>query len=144
ELESADPYQKLSGGKLLQLPVYALAVKEMAAGAPVAAQYWFVSEREQFAHRTVELTSSTEAAFRDVVGRFVRTIREGYFPPVPGIEDRDSWKNCQYCPYDAICPGSHRLELWNQWKEDAGLVEFVELVDGTAGKGADDDFDPAA
>ena len=144
ELESADPYQKLSGGKLLQLPVYALAVKEMAAGAPVAAQYWFVSEREQFAHRTVELTSPTEAAFRDVVGRFVRTIREGYFPPVPGIEDRDSWKNCQYCPYDAICPSSHRLELWNQWKEDAGLVEFVELVDGTAGKGADDDFDPAA
>ena len=137
-LKRTDPFEKLAAGKHLQLPVYALALKEQAGGAPITAQYWFVSERAGFERREVLLDAATEDAFREIVRRFVDTIRAGYFPPIPGDEDRDSWKNCQYCPYDAICPASHRLELWNQWKDDPDLVEFVALVDGHVGKEAAD------
>lgn len=133
-LSETNPFDKLGSGKHLQLPVYALAAKELAGDAPVSAQYWFVSERARFERMPVALDAPTEEAFREIVSRFLRAIRSGHFPPVPGDEDRETWKNCQYCPYDSVCPSSHRLELWNQWKADDSLVEFVELADGLLGK----------
>ncbi len=138
-LGDPNPFDKLGAGRHLQLPVYALAAKELAGGAPVSAQYWFVSERANFQRSSVALDAPTEDAFREIVARFLRAIRSGHFPPVPGDEDRETWKNCAFCPYDSICPSSHRLELWNQWKADESLVEFVELSDGLLGKkgGAD-------
>lgn len=125
----ADPVARLAAGKKLQLPVYALALRGNAGGDPVSARYWFITERHNFQQAVLPLDAGTEQKFGEVVQVLANTMREGYFPAVPGKEDgyTNSYDNCNYCPYERVCPSSQRLEIWKQWKGGPGVKEFAAL-----------------
>ena len=126
-----DPLVRLDGGKRLQLPVYALALEEEAGGKPISARYWFITERENFEQAVLPLDGPTREKFGEVVQVLADTMRQGYFPAVPGKEDRASYTHCKYCPYDRICPPGQRIEIWKQFKGGAGLARFTGLSEGT-------------
>jgi RecB family exonuclease len=130
--ESLNAENPLQGGKFLQLPVYALAFKGAANGAPVRARYWFISEQADFVSKEIELDQATQNAFANTVSTLVATMREGYFPAVPGDETfrpgRDTYNNCVYCPYDMLCPSAQRTESWEAAKRDPGLISFTTLA----------------
>jgi RecB family exonuclease len=101
-------------GRRLQLPVYALAAARAFPDATITASYWFVTDTgSRHEHKPVPLTDRTRARFADVVGHIADGIEDGVFPGNPGEEDRDTWNNCRYCPYDRICP-SQRDEIWER------------------------------
>lgn len=134
--ESLSSKNPLNGGQFLQLPVYALAFRE-AEGPPVSARYWFISEGADFESKTVELDDNLYQKFGETVETLVETLRNGYFPAVPGDDDfrpgsGDSNENCRYCPYDSLCPSSSRLEMWRTAKEDPGLAAFAALNEDPA------------
>lgn len=124
---------KLDGGKLLQLPVYALALEGEADGQPVAARYWFITEREGFATRRVAFDDALRDEFGHVVQTLVDTMRDGYFP---AVADDSSRRRCEYCPYDNLCPSNAREDLWGQWQSDLGVIPLVQLR-GKGGKDAE-------
>lgn len=129
DLKADDP---LKGGRFLQLPVYALAFKSEEA-VPVRARYWFISEQADFVSKEIILDAATHQRFGEVVSTLVETMREGYFPAVPGEETyrpgRDTYNNCAYCPYDALCPTSQRTEAWEAARRDPGLIPFATLAE---------------
>ena len=99
-------------GRLLQLPVYALAAREAYPTARVSASYWFVTDSDsRHQHKEVPLTPLNRARFAEVVGHIADGIEDGLFPANPGKEDRESWTNCRFCPYDRVCP-TQRDEVW--------------------------------
>jgi ATP-dependent helicase/nuclease subunit B len=111
----------VGGGRLLQLPVYALAARQSYPDADITAAYWFVTDggtRDPF--RRVALDDATVARFGEVLDAIVDGIEEGVFPGNPGAVDRDSWAACRRCPYDRVCP-SNRDDIW------AGLAGVGEL-----------------
>jgi hypothetical protein len=94
--------------------VYALAAARAFPDATITASYWFVTDTgSRHEHKPVPLTDRTRARFADVVGHIADGIEDGVFPGNPGEEDRDTWNNCRYCPYDRICP-SQRDEIWER------------------------------
>jgi ATP-dependent helicase/DNAse subunit B len=120
----------IEAGKKLQLAIYARAVKA-ALGDHVAtgAAYWFVSSRGEF--KLIPLPDDEAAVARRLeegLGLIAEGITSGVFPAVPGsddyLEDRNS--NCQWCPYDAICPAS-RDQDWGR-KQGDGCTSFVSLA----------------
>ncbi len=129
-IDSSEPVARLDGGKRLQLPVYALALENEANGAPISARYWFISEREAFREARLPLDAGTRQAFGRVVQVLADTMRQGFFPAVPGEEDRNSYRHCQYCPYDRVCPPGQRLEIWKQFKGGPVVAEFAVLGEG--------------
>lgn len=135
------PANPLGGGKFLQLPVYALAFRGQSTG-PVRARYWFISEQAGFERKEVVLDEAAFEKFGTTVGTLVETMREGYFPAVPGDEEwinGDAWKHCRYCPYDLVCPSNQRSEAWISDQKDPGLAAFVALSDITTEAERDDD-----
>ncbi|HLZ31509.1 MAG TPA: PD-(D/E)XK nuclease family protein [Chloroflexota bacterium] len=120
----------IEAGKRLQLAIYARAVKT-ALGETVDtdAAYWFISSRGEF--KRIKLPEDEAAVSRRLdegLGLIAQGITSGVFPAVPGsddyLEDRNS--NCQWCPYDAVCPSS-RDQDW-QRKQTDGCASFVSLA----------------
>ena len=89
----------MHGGQFLQLPVYALAFRGQSA-PPVRARYWFISEQADFESKEVVLDDAAHAQFANIVQTLVGTMRDGYFPAVPGNETyrpgRETHDNCAY------------------------------------------------
>ncbi len=121
------PLAKEKGGWLLQLPIYALAVRGDGQ-TPVRALYWFISEEGKFERREVELDEGTEEQFRRVVREALRLREEGVYPAVPGERRWGGWENCGFCPFDTVCPKRDRDRLWERWKQDERLAEFRRVV----------------
>lgn len=129
-IDHPEPLARLDGGKRLQLPVYALALEEEARGAPISARYWFITEREGYKQARLPLDTGTREAFGEVVQVLADTMRAGFFPAVPGEEERNSYRHCQYCPYDRVCPPGQRLEMWKQFKDGPVVAKFAGLSGG--------------
>ncbi|MCY4623734.1 MAG: PD-(D/E)XK nuclease family protein [Chloroflexi bacterium] len=109
-------YQKMKddplvAGKKLQLPVYALAVRErMLPNATLRAEYWFVSATGAAAHYPVDL-DAIEATFRTTVLSIAEGVRGGVFPAVPGPNRNGEFENCRYCDFKRVCP-ANKQALW--------------------------------
>jgi RecB family exonuclease len=101
---------RLDGGRAVQLPLYARAVRDhdRAEGRPVSvvtALYWYCTGRGGFRQREVRVDDEVEATLTDVLAGIDAGVRAGCFPAVPGAfqEFRGRCENCQYCDYDALC-----------------------------------------
>jgi len=122
----------VDGGKHLQLPIYALAVKQWRPNADsIDAEFWFVMDDAGSA----KVGTSLEAAaprFEQVVNEIVSGIEEGVFPAYPGQGSIPTSSggyapaNCAYCPYDRICPGG-RAWAWERKSADPAVARFVGL-----------------
>jgi RecB family exonuclease len=134
----------VDGGKHLQLPIYAMAVKNWRPEIEsIAAEFWFVMDSA--GSKTVGTSLEIAAPrFEEVVDQIVAGIAEGIFPAYPGersIPGRSgvfAQENCAYCPYDRICPGG-RAWAWERKSDDPALARFVGLA--SAGSGDDSGAD---
>jgi ATP-dependent helicase/DNAse subunit B len=119
----------IEAGKRLQLAIYSRAVKQaLGESVRTGAAYWFVSSRGEF--KRVPLPDDEGEVSRRLdegLGLIAQGITTGVFPAVPGSDDylEDRSSNCQWCPYDAVCPAS-RDQDW-QRKQSDGCSSFVSL-----------------
>jgi hypothetical protein len=125
----------VDGGKHLQLPIYAMALKGWRPEIEsIAAEFWFVMDSggSKTVGTSLEIATSR---FEEVIDQIVSGIEEGVFPAYPGeksIPGRSGVfapENCAYCPYDRICPGG-RVSAWERNSDDPALARFVGLASG--------------
>ena len=132
---SSRQYQKmkddpLMAGKRLQLPVYALAVREtLPPDAALRAEYWFTSANGGYTRVPVTL-DAIEAQFRNTVQGIVEGVRGGVFPANPGPAGFGGPENCRYCDFQRICP-TNKLALWAR-KGDSPQVAAYRILSGGA------------
>ena len=120
----------LMAGKRLQLPVYALAVREtLPPDAALRAEYWFTSANGGYTRVPVTL-DAIEAQFRNTVQGIVEGVRGGVFPANPGPAGFGGPENCRYCDFQRICP-TNKLALWAR-KGDSPQVAAYRILSGGA------------
>lgn len=122
-------------GRLLQLPIYALAAKaEFPDAEAVEAYYWFVGQRGAIEMKGGLIDDAAAARFESVVGTIVEGIEHGLFPARPGDDD---WRpgagathsNCKYCEFDRLC-STTRGEQWLTIRTRDELDAYVTLAEG--------------
>ena len=94
----------VAAGKLLQLPLYAMAASERFGGpSPVHARYWLLSGERSAPCFHLVVTPAVEARFRHVVRLIADGVEDGCFPGVPGPPAFRTFSNCMGCDFDSIC-----------------------------------------
>jgi hypothetical protein len=133
-IRNANGAERLAGGKHLQLPIYALAAAAaLGPEGEVSTYYRALAEREQYRAIGYTVGSEERDALGETLGVLVGTVEQGLFPANPGERDWDSYANCKYCPYDALCPGGDRIEAWVERQRAKGLEAYVLLSGGEPG-----------
>ena len=111
----------LNGGRLLQLPVYGLAVRERTgAGCRIEALYWFITSKGNFEQKAVPL-EEVEGQFIRYVGIIVSGIRGGIFIANPGRGD-DKFGDCAWCDYRRACHARRRV----YWAKKSGAPPLAD------------------
>jgi hypothetical protein len=133
--KARDDHDIVARGTLLQLPIYALAARDLHPDAEeVEAYYWFVGQRGVIEMKGGPIDAEADARFRDVLNTIVSGIEAGLFPARPG---NDAWypsrgptfASCMFCDYDAVC-SSGRGEQWVELREAPELARYVALAEG--------------
>ncbi len=120
----------VAGGKLLQLPLYAMAARERFGGPqPVHARYWLLSGERSAPCFHLVVTTEVEARFRQVVRLIADGVEDGCFPGVPGPPTFGTFANCTGCAFDRVCPTS-RDRQWSREYNTPELRGVVTLVNG--------------
>lgn len=118
----------VDGGRHLQLPIYALAVREWRPETEsIDAEFWFVMD--EAGSKTVSTSLQTAGPrFEEVLEQIVSGIEEGVFPAYPGEGSSGEYANpnCAYCAFDRICPGG-RAWAWERKSGDPAAATFVGL-----------------
>ncbi len=124
-----DPVQR---GKLLQLPVYGLAARQLLGdGVDIEVAYWFVTEKGNFKTRPPKPPPLDEMldAFAPVVGTITDGIGAGLFPANPGKDGG----NCRFCEFKNLCP-TRRERHWQRKSNDPRLSAYVSMADEEASR----------
>ena len=128
----------LMAGKRLQLPVYALAVREtLLPDAALRAEYLFISANGGYTRVPVTL-DIIEAQFRDTVQAIAEGVRGGVFPANPGPPGFGGPENCRYCDFQRICP-TNKLELWTRKGDSPQAAAYKMLSSGALDADAEED-----
>jgi ATP-dependent helicase/nuclease subunit B len=115
------------GGSAVQLPIYALA-EGASDGQRVRSEYWCVSERGEFKPYGFEVGSAEVEELRHVVSVLTEAMEHAQYPANPGGPHGPRSGQCQYCPYDGVCP-TDRQRSWDRVRTDPALSQLVELVE---------------
>ncbi len=122
-------------GKRLQLPIYSIVANEILGhAADIEAAFWFVflSGANEFRPKNYVKFDEALLRFQPVITTIIGGIRDGAFPARPDQRQRyngtNSWKNCNYCPYDTVCT-SDRLVSWERKKSAPILEDYVALAE---------------
>jgi ATP-dependent helicase/nuclease subunit B len=113
-------------GKCLQLPIYALAVRQaLGKGVDVRAAYWFTSARGGFSLLPPQAVSlaEVEKPFGEAVAVIAGSILQGLFPANPGQGEQ----NCRYCDFKSLC-AVRREVYWERKQADPRLAAYVNLA----------------
>lgn len=107
------PQDPSLGGRRLQLVLYAEAARAMhdRAGAPVRADYWFVSAKGGFRARGYEVTDEVRSRVLETVGAVADGIAAGLYPPRPEPPQWRPFVPCRFCDPD----GLGTRDQWNDW-----------------------------
>ena len=128
----------LMAGKRLQLPVYALAVREtLLPDAALRAEYWFISANGGYTRVPVTL-DTIEAQFRTTVQAIAEGVRGGVFPANPGPPGFGGPENCRYCDFQRICP-TNKLALWARKGDSPQAAAYKMLSGGALDADAEED-----
>jgi len=118
----------LVGGRVLQLPVYALAARQvydLDPTATVSSAYWFITNRAGFKYNRVDWDEEHTQQFEQAVNLIARNIRVGRFPANPGADDhRERTSDCRFCSFDPVCPVD-RSARWKQNRQDPRLADYM-------------------
>ncbi len=118
----------VSGGLLLQLPVYAAAARERYRADVVESRYWFVTERGEFAERGYVVDAARSERFQEALHAIGEGIEGGVFPLRPGPEARGVHEHCRSCPYTTLCPGD-RGRNWQRKRDAPEIAGYLELAE---------------
>jgi len=117
----------LVGGRHLQLPVYAMAIrKHFGDKCDIEAAYWFISAKGGFEMKTVILSQVLENNFMEVIRVIASGIVSGLFPGNPG-DGGEGYNNCTYCDYRRVCPANPDI-IWERKSQNPELAEYVKLT----------------
>jgi RecB family exonuclease len=120
----------VAGGKLLQLPLYAMAARQRFGGqAPVHARYWLLSGERSSPCFHLVITDEVEKRFRHVVRLIADGVEAGCFPGIPGTPTNGGFAHCSGCHFDSVCPASRDRE-WSRAYNTPELRGVVALVNG--------------
>jgi ATP-dependent helicase/DNAse subunit B len=131
EAISADP---VDAGRHLQLPIYALAATRLSASptSRIRAEFRFVGSRPakngEFAIG-VELDDAVQTRLVETLGVLTGTVAAGFFPMVPGKAQWGSYKNCDFCNFNSVCPTGR--EYYEESARRTGRAEeYFDLIGG--------------
>jgi ATP-dependent helicase/DNAse subunit B len=118
-------------GTKLQLPVYAVAARQLLGGDRVEAAYWFIRQDKR-GFISLNLTDKLEKTYADTVGTIVTSIASGLFPLKPPDAPDFAWVQCRYCNPDGVGHGEARSR-YERKRRDPALRALVSLIDPDAG-----------
>ncbi len=126
------PDDPLGGNTRLQLPIYALAVRDDHADAPgFHTEYWFISSRGRGRRIGYRLTDATIAALRGALRVVVDGIGGGLFPMRPPAGPSYGFVRCRWCDPDGLgAAEEHRA--WERIRLDPALRTYVAAVEPDA------------
>jgi ATP-dependent helicase/nuclease subunit B len=142
ETLAADPVQE---GRKLQLPIYALAVRE-ADTPPVRGSYWYTREAGIDGVPGVTFDSTNEDRVHEVLDIVTEQIAAGHFPPYPGPDHY--WygpDNCRHCDFTDLCP-SDRVQRFERRRADPaydGILDLREPAEDEEPEDEGPEADPA-
>ncbi len=133
-----DPVQR---GTRLQLPVYGLAARDRwdSTGAPVRAQYWFVTEEGDFKTHGYLLDERVIDRFCEAVAVVAEGIEAGMFcdRPQPGQSDGQFSQRCEFCNADRLGTEDNRRK-WERMMAEDKLADYRKLAE-PPGQNSDDE-----
>ncbi len=103
-------FDPVSGGRHLQLPIYAIAAERLEPGANVEAYFWYLRNPSVPEGWTDASLPFVMRRLHDVATHMFEAIETGQFPAVPGkptwlhYSGADTWEHCVHCPFDRVCP----------------------------------------
>ena len=133
DYRSLSPDSPDDRGTHLQLPVYGLAARALH-GDPatrVAAEYWFVNDREAFTTIGYEVTDDVLEKVGATLGTIVDGVEQGQFVARPTASSSDPWVRCRYCDPDGLGVTELR-RAWERKRQDPALVAYAELAEPSA------------
>jgi ATP-dependent helicase/nuclease subunit B len=107
----------VSGGRVLQPLLYALALEQLFPQAKVASgRLYFCTSRGEYTSHEVALDGAGRALIADLVGSIDTMIEQGFLPaaPAPQPDDRER-SECERCAYRPVC-GPYEAERVGQVK----------------------------
>ena len=128
---------KMKNGSRLQLPLYAVAARQLFPEAEVSARYWFVNDAAKYS--TVDFPPSALGtdSLGHVVEELVYGLEKGIFPAHPG----KNAVNCSFCRVTAGCDPA-RIEQWDTKVGSSELARYVSLVTDTTDSEDDESGSP--
>ena len=127
------------GGRLLQLPIYALAAERhlLSQGEPpsrvIDVAYWYLTEKGGNTQLGYRFDAPERERFEEALSRIAVGIEGGVFPANPGVDSfsrgKSGPRHCGFCPYDRICP-TNRQSAWEHLQQAAvhpGLTDYIDL-----------------
>ncbi len=114
----------LLGGTLLQLPVYALALRAgVGEDCVIEAMYWYNTGRGGFKRMKVPL-AEVEGRFRECLDIIICGIADGIFVANPGRSEDQEHGNCGWCDFKRACHSDRYI----QWERKAGAPELQRYL----------------
>jgi RecB family exonuclease len=117
----------VAGGRLLQLPIYAMAAQARFGGDTVRARYWLLSESRVAPSYSLTITEAVQARFRDVLALIAGAVEAGAFPGAPTDKGDRQFDACRHCDFDGVCP-STRDRQWARKSGAAGVAPVLALM----------------
>jgi len=119
----------VAGGRLLQLPIYAMAAQARFGGETVRARYWLLSEKRVAPCFSVTITDQVQARFLAVLGLIAGGVEAGAFPgaPTERLGDRQ-FDTCRTCDFDGVCPTT-RDRQWARKSGAGGAAPVLALME---------------
>jgi hypothetical protein len=117
------------GGTKLQLAVYGQAARlhHGRPDAPVRAEYWFVSDRENFTRRGYPVDDAVLGRVAATLTTIVHGIEQGVFPARPD-DSGVPWVVCEFCDPDALGVADLRRG-WELRRDDPAVAPYAQLVE---------------
>lgn len=127
-LSEDDP---VPGGALLQLPLYAAAVRQVLGGdGDVLGQFWFVSAKGGFVRHGYPVTDAVASHSLDAIRAIVDGIEAGHFPLHPREPSWLPFNPCWFCDPDDL--GTRQVHrTWERKRFDPELRRYLGLVEPT-------------
>lgn len=120
----------VAGGRLLQLPIYALAAQARfgEAGQRVRARYWLLSQKRVAPCFSLIITEEVRARFLAVLALIADAVEAGAFPGAPTEKPGDrQFDACRSCDFDTLCPVT-RDRQWARKSGAPGLAPVLALM----------------
>jgi RecB family exonuclease len=120
----------VAGGRLLQLPIYAMAARARFGeeGETVQARYWLLSQKRVAPCFNLTITEEVQARFLTVLALIAGAVEAGAFPGAPAEKPGDrQFDACRSCDFDVLCPVT-RERQWARKSSDPEVAPVLALM----------------